>query len=184
MTKFTDLNKQQWYHDGVHYCIEQGYMNGMSANTFEPETELSRAMVVVLLYRIEGSPVVSGECPFQDVKQGTWYYDAVLWATQNGIANGVSATKFAPDDSVTREQTAAFMFRYANKIGRDVTPRADLSTFPDANKISGYAVDALAWAVAVGMINGSLEGDVTYLLPIGTTTRAQYASIIYRFLEK
>lgn len=184
MAKFEDLLRNVWYHDGVHYCIEQGYMNGMSDTTFEPDTQLSRAMVVVLLYRIEGSPAVSGECPFQDVQPGIWYYDAVLWATQNGVANGISATEFAPNVSVTREQTATFLYRYANKIGRDVTSRADLSLFPDAEQISGYAVDALSWAVSVGMINGSQEDGVTYLMPRGTTTRAQYATIIYRFLEK
>ena len=184
MAKFEDLLRNVWYHDGVHYCIEQGYMNGMSDTTFEPDTQLSRAMVVVLLYRIEGSPAVSGECPFQDVQPGIWYYDAVLWATQNGVANGMSATEFAPNVSVTREQTATFLYRYANKIGRDVTSRADLSLFPDAEQISGYAVDALSWAVSVGMINGSQENGATYLMPRGTTTRAQYATIIYRFLEK
>lgn len=184
MAKFEDLLRNVWYHDGVHYCIEQGYMNGMSDTTFEPDTQLSRAMVVVLLYRIEGSPAVSGECPFRDVQPGIWYYDAVLWATQNGVANGISATEFAPNVSVTREQTATFLYRYANKIGRDVTGRADLSLFPDAEQISGYAVEALSWAVSVGMINGSQEDGVTYLMPRGTTTRAQYATIIYRFLEK
>jgi len=184
MHPFKDLDKKQWYHDGVHYCIEKGYMNGMSANTFEPNTNLSRAMVVVLLYRIAGSPEVTGECPFKDVAKGQWYYDAVVWATQNGIANGMSATQFAPMASVTREQTAAFMYRYANFVGRDTSARAELSDFPDANNISAYALEPFSWAVASGLINGSSENGKTYLMPVGTTTRAQYASIIYRFLEK
>ena len=184
MHAFKDVNKNQWYHDGVHYCIAKGYMNGMSSTTFEPDTKLSRGMVVVLLYRIAGSPAVTGTCPFKDVKAGQWYYDAVVWATQNGIANGVSSTSFAPDASVTREQTAAFMYRYASFIGRDTSARADLADFPDANKISAYALEPLSWAVASGLITGSGENGKTYLLPVGTTTRAQYATIIYRFLEK
>jgi|GEM_PF-3345454 len=184
MHAFKDVDKQQWYHDGVHYCIEKGYMNGMSPTTFEPNTKLSRAMVVVLLYRIAGSPAVTGDCPFNDVAKGQWYYDAVVWATQNSIANGMSPTQFAPMASVTREQTAAFMFRYANFVGRDTSARAELSDFPDGAKVSGYAIEPMRWAVASGLITGSKENGKTYLLPIGTTTRAQYATIIYRFLEK
>ena len=184
MSAFTDLDKARWYHDGVHYCIDKGLMNGMGNNLFEPDTNLTRAMVVVLLYRMEGSPAVSGSCPFQDVDPARWYYSAIVWATQNGIANGMSATEFAPDASVTREQTATFLYRYANMIGRDVTGRADVALFPDADKISAYAMNALSWAVDAGMITGSLDNGVTYLAPKGTTTRAQYATIAYRFLEK
>ena len=139
---------------------------------------------MVLLYRFAGSPAVTGSCPFKDVKASEWYYDAVVWATQNGIANGMSSTEFAPNASVTREQTAAFMYRYASFIGRDTSARADLADFPDANKISAYALEPLSWAVASGLITGSSENGKTYLLPVGTTTRAQYATIIYRFLEK
>lgn len=184
MAQFTDLDRKQWYHDGVHYCIANSLMYGMGNGKFEPETKLTRAMVVALLYRIEGSPAVTSPSPFKDVKASDWFAEAVIWAAENGIAYGVSETEFDPEASVTREQTAAFLFRYATKIGRDTTARADLSSFPDGAKVSGYAVDAIAWAVAKGIISGSLENGVAYLMPTGTTTRAQYASIIYRFLEK
>ena len=183
MSQFEDLIPTKWYHDGVHYCLVKGLMNGMSSTKFAPNDELTRAMVVVLLYRIEGSPAVSGDIPFEDVPTGKWYSDAILWAHQNGIANGTTATRFEPFTSVTRQQTAAFMFRYAQVIGRDVSARADLSSFPDADRVSGYAVDAVSWAVAEGIIQGVAGDGAAYLRPKGTTTRAQYATIIYRFLE-
>ncbi|MBP3413542.1 MAG: S-layer homology domain-containing protein [Oscillospiraceae bacterium] len=184
MAKFADLNRNSWYHDGVHFCIEKGLMNGMGNGAFMPNKELSRAMVVTILYRIEGSPEVNATSPFEDVKPGVWYHDAITWAASNGIANGVSATRFAPDRSVTREQTAAFLYRYAERIGRDISPRADLAIFPDASQVSGYAKEYISWAVATGLITGVGRNGVAYLMPIGTTTRAQYSTIVYRFLVK
>ena len=121
--------------------------------------------------------------PFTDVKSGTWYTDAVTWAYQNNIVKGISETQFAPNSSVTRQQTAVLLYRFAAFNGEDVAARADLSLFIDAAKVDGYAVEAMSWAVAEGIINGVAENGTIYLQPQGTTTRAQYATIIYRYLE-
>lgn len=183
MSRFTDLSTNAWYHDGVHYCIDRNLMNGMSETAFAPQTNLSRAMVAVLLYRMAGEPAVSGNSPFVDVPAGIWYTDAVVWAYQNNIVKGISETQFAPNSSVTRQQTAVLLYRFAAFNGEDVSARTDLSLFIDAAKVDGYAVEAMSWAVAEGIINGVAENGTVYLQPQGTTTRAQYATIIYRYLE-
>ena len=150
----------------------------MSANTFEPNTAMTRAMLVTVLWRYAGQPN-EGTNNFTDVKSDQWYTDAVAWAAHNGIVGGVGNNKFDPNGNITREQMAAILYRYANSNGIDTSARADLSSFPDGNKVSSYANDAIRWAVAEGLINGS-DGK---LMPQGNATRAQVAAILMRFIE-
>ena len=171
----TDVPETAWYHDAVDYMMAKGLMGGVSATTFDPEGTLTRAQLVTVLYRIEGEPEVDGKHQFTDVPSGKWYSDAICWAAQNGIVNGVSETEFAPEEPVTREQIAAILYRYT-KSGPVKENR--LSAFPDADRVSPYAVEALNWAVAEGLINGS-DGK---LLPQDGATRAEIATILMRYL--
>lgn len=174
---FRDLDRTQWYHSGVDYCVEHGLMNGIAPDRFDPEGSVTRAMLVTILYRTEGQPDVSGKTnPFRDVANGQWYTDAVIWAAAQGIVNGVSETSFAPDDSITREQIATILFRYA----KGEPPKMNvLATFADVGDISGYAREAVNWAVDCGIING-MDGR---LAPTEGATRAQIATILSRFLD-
>ena len=178
--KFVDINVKAWYHLYVDYAVTNGLFGGTSANTFEPETAMTRAMLVTVLWRYEGQPK-GYQNTFTDVnaKDGSWYIDAVAWAAANGIVNGVGNNRFDPDGKITREQMAAILFRYAQKKGIDTSKRGELSNFPDANKISAYAKEAVSWAVGEGIINGS-DGK---LLPQGNATRAQVATILMRYIE-
>lgn len=178
--KFVDVNPKSWYHLYVDYAVTKGLFGGTSANTFEPESAMTRAMLVTVLWRYEGQPK-GYQNIFVDVnaKDGSWYIDAVAWAAANDIVGGVGNNKFDPNGNITREQMATILFRYAQKKGFDTSKRGDLSSFPDANKISGYATEALRWAVAEGLVNGS-DGKV---LPQGNATRAQVATILMRFIE-
>ena len=158
-------------------------MNGTgNGTTFSPSGTMSRSMIVTVLYRIAGQPSHSGANPFTDINTG-WYYDAVLWAYENGIVTGTSATTFAPDGAVTREQMATFLYRFANHMGYDTTNKADLTVFPDASKVGSWAYDALAWANAEGLIIGAVVGGETVLNPQGAATREQVATILMRFCK-
>ena len=137
-------------------------------------------MIVTILYRLENEPAVSGGSAFTDVENGAWYADAVAWAAANDIVNGTSATTFAPNSPITREQMAAILYRYAACKGYDVSQKADLSGYTDAASISGYAKDALAWANAQKLITGVTD---TTLNPQGSATRAQVATILMRLCE-
>ncbi|MGN1306987.1 MAG: leucine-rich repeat protein [Faecousia sp.] len=178
--RFVDVNTREWYHPYVDYAVTHGLFGGTSGNTFEPETAMTRAMLVTVLWRYEGQPT-GYQNTFSDVnaKDGSWYIDAVAWASANGVVNGVGNGKFDPEGKITREQMAAILFRYAQKKGIDTSKRGDLSAFPDANKISAYAKEAVYWTVGEGIINGS-DGK---LLPQGNATRAQVATILMRYIE-
>ena len=176
---FTDVNEGDWFHDAVRYVYDNGLMDGVGDGQFAPNATTNRAMVVTILYRLAGEPAVSGDAAFTDVADGLWYTDAVLWAAQKGIVNGISATEFAPAGDLTREQLATVLYRYAESMGYDVSAQADLSGFPDAGDIQDYATEALSWAVAEGLLQG-FEDDS--LQPGGTATRAQIAAILMRFL--
>ena len=176
---FPDVTEGDWFYDAVRYAYENGLMDGVGDNLFAPNSETTRAQLVTILYRLAGQPAVSGDLPFPDVESGTWYTDAVAWAAQNGIVNGVSDTQFAPGDDITREQLAAILYRYAACQGYDVSQRADLSGFGDASSISGYAQEALSWAHAQGLVLGFEDGS---LRPQGTASRAQIAAVLMRFL--
>ena len=183
MYSFTDLVLTAWYHDGVHYCLDNGLMTGTSSTTFEPSTATTRSMIVTMLYRLAGEPEVSGTSSFTDVAEGSWYEDAVIWAEQNGIAKGYDTGEFGVSDSVTREQIATFFYRYAEYAGEDVTASADLSGYPDADEVSDWAEDEISWAVAKGLITGQGVGDEIYLAPSSDAMRSETATILMRFAE-
>ena len=176
---FPDVTEGDWFYDAVRCAYENSLMDGVGDNLFAPNSQTTRAQLVTILYRLAGQPAVSGDLPFPDVESGTWYTDAVAWAAQNGIVNGVSDTEFVPGDDITREQLAAILYRYAACQGYDVSQRADLSGFGDASSISGYAQEALSWAHAQGLVLGFEDGS---LRPQGTASRAQIAAVLMRFL--
>ncbi len=177
---FTDVSADDWYAQAVQYVYENGLMDGIENNQFAPEHTTTRAQLVTILYRLEGQPAVTGESGFTDVEADTWYTDAVVWAAANGIVNGVSDTRFAPGDEITRQQMAAILYRYAEAKGYDVTDSADLSGHPDAETIQAYAQIPMAWACAQGLLQG-FEDDT--LRPAGNATRAQIATILMRFCQ-
>jgi len=180
---FTDVTKN-WAYPGIQYCVTHQLMSGVGGNLFAPKMTTTRAQIVQILYNLEGEPKVSGTTPFTDLTQN-WYKDAVLWAYQTGVVSGTSATTFAPDLPVTREQIAVILTEYMTrvlKLERTWTP-ADLSVFPDAGSVSGWAKDALADAVALGLISGASNGGQTYLEPQGSATREQVATILMEFCK-
>ena len=176
---FTDVAEGDWFYDAVRYAYENGLMDGVGGNRFAPNSETTRAQLVTILYRLEGEPAVSGDLPFTDVEAGTWYTDAILWAAQNNIVNGVSDTEFAPGDDLTRQQLVTILYRYAESKGYDVSASADLSGYPDAGQVQTYAQPAMAWAVAEGIVEG-MDGNLN---PAGNASRAQSATILMRFCE-
>ena len=177
---FDDVNSDNWFYDAIKYVVENGLMNGISDSAFAPDAKLTRAMLVTILYRYEGEPTVEDGTDFTDVSGGQWYSDAIVWASENGVANGYGDGRFGANDSITREQLAVMLYNYARLKGFDVSQAADLSAFDDSAEISTWAGGALAWANAVGLINGRTE---TTLAPAGTATRAEAATILMRFIE-
>lgn len=177
---FSDVRIADWFYNDVKYVYEKGMMAGTAADVFAPNATTTRAMIVTILYRLEGSPAVTGTSAFVDVPAGQWYTDAVNWAAANQIVKGTSATTFAPNDSITREQMAAILYRYAQYKGYDITKKADLSGYSDNGQVSAYAKDALAWANAAKLINGVTN---TTLAPQGNATRAQVSAILHRFCD-
>lgn len=177
---FGDVKSADWFYNDVKYVYEKGMMAGTAADVFAPNATTTRAMIVTILYRLEGSPAVTGTSAFVDVPAGQWYTDAVNWAAANQIVKGTSATTFAPNDSITREQMAAILYRYAQYKGYDVTKKADLSGYSDNGQVSAYAKDALAWANTAKLINGVTN---TTLAPQGNATRAQVSAILHRFCD-
>ena len=177
--QFTDVSEGAWYYDAVRYVCEKGMMNGVAEGTFAPNSTTDRAMLVTILYRLENEPAASGSS-FADVPSGQWYTDAVAWAAANGIVNGVTDTTFAPNCPITREQMAAILYRYAAWKGCDVSGQVDLSGYTDADSVSTYAKEALAWANAEGLITGVTD---TTLRPAGSAVRAQAATILMRLCE-
>ena len=177
--QFVDVAEDAWYGDAVAYVAEKGIMNGTGETTFGPDAKLTRAMMVQVLYNLEGRPE-AGETAFADVADGQWYSDAVAWAAANGIVNGVSDTQFAPDANVTREQMAAILYRYAAYKGCDLSATNDLSGYTDAGQIGAYALEAMQWANGAQLISGSSQ---TTLNPLGEASRAEVAAILMRFVE-
>lgn len=183
---FKDLKVKSWSKSAIDYVVSRGFMNGTSSTRFEQDGEMTRAMVVSVLWRIAGSPEPEGTNPFRDLEpKQKWYHKAVVWAYENGIVSGMSKTTFEPTAPVTREQLATFMFRFAKHIGVDTTKRSDISSFPDSRKVNSWSRDALSWANAEGLITGTTERDgVTRLKPRDNATREQVATILMRFCEK
>ena len=177
---FTDVSESDWFYSAVQYVSGQGLMTGTGDGAFSPYAAATRGQLAAILWRLEGEPA-AGACPFADVAAGSYYETAVAWAAENGIVSGYSAAAFGADDVLTREQLAAILFRYAAWKGLDTTAAADLSAFTDSGDISAYAVPALAWASAEGLVTG-IGGGV--LSPQTTAARAQLAAILMRFLNK
>ena len=175
---YTDVKESAWYYDSVSFATNRGLFNGTSATTFGPNDEMTRAMFVTVLYRLDGSPAIDGGTHFTDIFVDAYYYDAVKWANANGIVYGTDADKFSPDASVTREQMVTFLYRYANYKGVDTGYEASLAAFTDANSVSDYALHAMAWSVGADVIHGS-DG---MLLPSGTATRAEVATMLKNYV--
>ena len=176
---FDDVKNTDWYYDAVQFVYDRGMMNGTGDGMFSPNENTTRGMIVTILYRLEGEPDTATS-NFTDVAPGMYYADAVAWAQTNGIVNGASATMFAPDDPITREQMAAILYRYAQFKDYDVSSSNDLNEYTDAAQISPYAVTAMQWANAEGLITGD---SATTINPIGNATRAEVATILMRFVE-
>ncbi len=177
---FTDVNKTDWFYDDVKYVVENGLMNGTGDDKFSPTDSMNRAMLVTVLYRLEGEPKVSGTSEFTDVENNQWYTNAVLWATKNEIVNGYGDGKFGPTDSITREQMATILFRYATYKNYKTSASNSLTGYTDFSEISVYALKSLKWANAEGLITGRTAST---LAPQGTATRAEVAAILHRFVE-
>ena len=175
-----------WAHAGIDYCVSHGLMNGVGKGQFDPNGTLTRAMLVTVLYRVQGEPDVSGlENPFEDVPDGMWYTEPIIWAASKQVVNGTSAATFEPDTPITREQIAAILYRYAKEVeGADVSASAALDGFADAASVSAYARTPLGWASALGYIKGSNENGTLLLNPQGNATRAEVATILMRYLEQ
>lgn len=178
-TGFTDVAADAWYAQAVQYVVDNSMMNGNGDGTFEPEIAVSRSMLVQVLYNLEGKPEAE-DAAFTDVAADAWYADAVAWASGNQIVNGVEVDEFAPDEDITREQMAAILYRYAQYKGYDVSASNDLGAYTDAAQISGYAVPAMQWVNATGLITGSTD---TTLSPMDSALRAEAATILMRFAE-
>ena len=178
---FGDVTVSDWFYDDVRYVYANGIMDGTSSDRFAPNAPLTRAMIVTILYRMDGSPAMSGASDFKDVDSNKWFAKAVAWAAANGIVNGYGSGLFGPNDPVTREQLAAILYRYAVYGGMTaVTLEENLGSFADTAQLSAYAIQAMNWAVGQGLINGSGSN----LVPKAQATRAQVAAIIHRYLER
>jgi hypothetical protein len=173
---YPDVKKEAWYYDAVSYATRASWMNG-TASGFQPLSSLTRAMFVTVLYRFDLMPE-AGSNPFRDIREGSWYDEAVAWGSESGVVMGTGSGKFSPDSDVTREQMATFLYRYAAYRGMDVSKySADLSKYSDADKVSAYAVDAMRWAVGCGLIGGR-NGNM--LAPGETANRAEAATVLCR----
>lgn len=170
-----------WASDAIDYAYKWGLVNGTSADTFSPDSPMTRAMLVTILYRSAGNPKVSGSCPFTDVGADAYYRDAVVWAANNGIVTGTSNTTFSPNRDVNREQVAAFLHRYAKYNGEDVSVNGSLNGYVDKSYVSQYAIEPMSWAVQHGYITSN-SGTELLLSPGGNATRAQVAVMLHRFL--
>ncbi len=175
---FTDVAEDSWYALYVAAAYESGLTAGMTATTFEPETALTRAMFVTMLYSLADKPAVEGTCDFTDVSQDAYYYDAVIWAAENGVTAGVSETSFAPNSLITREQMVTMLCSYAKNAGIDVSASGSLEGYADADQISAYAVDAMSWAVGNGLVEGR---SADTLAPKASIIRAEVATILVAY---
>lgn len=180
---FTDVVAGTWYYGAAAYAYNNGLFAGMTPTTFAPNATMTRAMLVSVLWRLAGAPAPKAPNTFVDVPDGAWYTDAVTWAAENGVVSGIGGNRFDPSGFVTREQTAEILYNYAHSKGYDVSARADLTAFPDAASVSGWAEEALSWANAAGLINGTVRDGQTILDPQGSASRAQVAMILMNYVE-
>ena len=179
---FTDVDADSWSYPGIDFCVLAGLMSGVGGDTFLPRGVTTRAQVVQILYNLSGEPAVAGGTPFTDLT-ADWYQDAIVWAYQTGVVSGMSATTFEPEAPVTREQIAVILMGYAEQVlSMDLSvDKADLVAFPDGDQVSSWAREAMADAVALGIINGTKVGDQVFLAPQGGATREQTATILMGF---
>ena len=179
--QFKDVDITKWYHEGIDFVLLEGLFKGVSDTAFGPDATMTRAMLVTVLYRLEGEPATAATNPFKDVAPGQWYTKAVIWAADKNIVKGYNAATFGTDDPVTREQTAAFLYRYAQYKGYDLSAgdSYNLLNFSDGAKVSSYAVTAMKWACGEGII----QGDNNKLRPADNSTRAQVATVLMRFVK-
>lgn len=178
---FTDVLPGSWYFDAVRYAEQNGLMSGVSATSFAPSATMTRGMIVTVLYRMEQEPDAKGTNVFSDVRSGSYCEDAIIWATGANLVSGYGESLFGPNDAITREQLAVFLYRYAAYKGYDVSARALLNGFADQEQISRYAYEAMSWAYAEGLISGK---STSTLAPLGEATRAEVATILMRYCEK
>ncbi len=177
---FTDVKAEDWFYEAVKYAYDSELMDGTSSSTFAPLMTTNRAMIVTILWRLEGQPETDATLSFTDVESGVWYTDAVNWAASKGIVKGYSDAVFAPNDTVTREQLATILYRYAEYKEYDVSDKGDLTTFADGANTSSWAAEAMEWAIGSGLLTGKDGGKLD---PTGTATRAEIATILMRFAE-
>jgi hypothetical protein len=180
LEKFKDVDPALWYAGGIEFVLSRGLFKGVTDETFEPDTAMTRAMLVTVLHRLAGNPGASVTELFADVEEGSWFDEAVRWASGKGVVKGYGDSTFGPGISLTREQLAVILFRYAGESGYDTSARADLTVYSDAAKVSSWAEEAMRWAVAEGLITGT-AGDT--LDAGGPAGRAQVATILMRFVQ-
>ena len=176
---FTDVKSGSWYYDAVMFACEKGLFAGTSSTTFSPDAEMTRSMLVTVLHRLAGKPQ-SGATKFGDVEGGSWYADAVAWASSQGIVKGNEDGGFDPNGNITREQIATILYRYVKQAGKDTTASGNLSKFSDGSKVSDFAAEAMKWAVGCNLISGK-EGGI--LDPGGFATRSEVATMLMRFIK-
>ena len=182
---YEDVPESAWYYEAVQYTSAHGLFQGMTETKFGPNLTMTRGMLVTVLYRMEGEPAVEGQThPFTDVDASRYYGDAITWAANSGVVNGMTDTRFAPEAAVTREQMVTILYRYAKLKDADVTAKGDLESFPDHDQVKPYARDAFSWAVGAGIIQGDSNGSVATLSPRNSATRAQVAAVLMRYLEQ
>ena len=180
-TVFTDVAAGDWYYEAVQFVVSRGLFEGTGSGLFSPDASMTRAMLVTVLYRLAGSPSVTGSNDFPDVQSGQWYTKAVLWADQNGIVTGYDDGRFGTSDNITREQIAAILYRYARYMSYDTGATTDFAGYTDAGSVSDWAGAAMRWANAEGFITGRTS---TTLVPGGFASRAEVAAILMRFAER
>ena len=174
---FTDVYTSDWYYDDVRYVYENGLMNGVTTTLFAPKTNITRGMLVTILWRGEGEPSAPANS-FTDVARGSYYEAAIAWAESKGVVTGFGGGLFKPNDPITREQFVTILYRYASFKGMQTAASGSLTGFSDAASVSAYAVDAVRWAVGAGLMNGK-NGRID---PAGFTTRAESAALLHRYL--
>ena len=179
---FIDVSENDWFYNNVKYAVQNELFSGTTATTFEPNTPITRGMVVTVLFRAESDPAVNKSVPFADVKADSYYANAVIWAKQNNVVNGVDETNFAPNLEVTREQLVTILYRYAQYKGKDVSvgENTNILSYDDFSELSEYAIPAMQWACGSGIITGRTTSTIA---PKGTATRAEVATMLMRFAK-
>ena len=180
LAKFVDLVPTSWYHEPIDYVLKRGIMDGMTDNMFGPEVTLTRAMVVTMLYAMDGKPSISNLSPFNDVVATDWFVNPVVWAADNGVVSGYDDGSFRPTNPVTREELATMLRSYAQYRNKDTSASVDLSAFIDQSTVSGWAAESVSWAVGHGIINGRSGNRIA---PKGTATRAEAATMFTRLCQ-